>query len=210
MRKILQITFLLSTLILSGWAGNLYAQTENRQKSRLDIRPKTTTVIAPKIKFSLLRIQAPSTGLDRSLSVRSNSDFINRYFKTALFSNPVKTPVRTVAEVTTPIPALNSERSNDDRNNEDKLFANDRIVVSTIYPNPADDFAEVEYSLAPSVNDAKLTFYNVIGLEVKAVELPKDEKKVRIVTRDMNSGVYLYQLSVDGKSLVTKKMFIKH
>lgn len=208
MRKILQITLLLCSLILSGLAGDAYAQTENRQKSRLDIRPKSA-VVAPKIKFSLLRIQAPATGLDRQLSIRSNSDFINRYFRTALFNtNSPKIPVKLVAETT--LPALNSEKNTEDKGNEDKLFANDKIVVSTIFPNPADEVAEIEYSINNSATDAKLTFYNLLGIEVKEVDLPKDDHKVRVTTREWNSGMYLYQLSVEGKSLATKKMFIKH
>jgi hypothetical protein len=33
---------------------------------------------------------------------------------------------------------------------------------------------------------------------------------VRVSTREWNNGIYLYQLSSEGKSLVTKKLLVRH
>jgi Secretion system C-terminal sorting domain len=64
--------------------------------------------------------------------------------------------------------------------------------------------------IAPQVGETKITFYNVLGNEMKEEMLDKDQRKVRVSTREWNNGIYLYQLSSEGKSLVTKKLLVRH
>jgi hypothetical protein len=40
--------------------------------------------------------------------------------------------------------------------------------------------------------------------------LNKNDRKLRVNTRDMPTGLYFYQLSVDGKKVATKKMLVRH
>ena len=93
---------------------------------------------------------------------------------------------------------------------EDRLFSSDKLTVSNIYPNPADDHADIDYVIAPQVGETKITFYNVLGNEMKEEMLDKDQRKIRVSTREWNNGIYLYQLSSEGKSLVTKKLLVRH
>ena len=95
-------------------------------------------------------------------------------------------------------------------NTEDRLFSSEKLTVSNIYPNPADDHADIDYVISSQVGEAKITFYNVLGSEMKEEILEKDQRKVRISTKEWNNGIYLYQLSSDGKSLVTKKLLVRH
>jgi hypothetical protein len=92
---------------------------------------------------------------------------------------------------------------------ENYLFSNDRVWVSHVYPNPALDFVDIDFQISASVREAKLTFYNVLGQEVKEVVLEKDQKTTYISLRELNSGMYMYQLSIDGRSVATKKLFVK-
>lgn len=93
---------------------------------------------------------------------------------------------------------------------EELLFVNDKISVSNIYPNPASEYAELDFSISPGLRDAKLTFYNVLGSQMAEFTLGKSDRKLRINTKDMPTGLYFYQLSVDGKKVATKKMLVRH
>jgi hypothetical protein len=196
-------------------ATSVFAQIDNpKSKSKLDIKPKNKVEFNfDKSTFSILAWKpTQQTGLDRQLSVRTNSEAINQFFKNAITLNKsTQKPTVKPAAVENTVPVVNASfERNEERRSEDHLIVSDRITATNLYPNPADDYTEIEYSISQSVNDARLSFYNVLGTEVKGIELDKNEKKVRIPTRDMNSGIYLYQLSVDGKSMVTKKLIVRH
>jgi hypothetical protein len=92
---------------------------------------------------------------------------------------------------------------------ENYLFSNDRVWVSQVYPNPALDFVDIDFQIASSVREVKLTFYNVLGQEVKDVVLEKDQKSTHISLRELNSGMYMYQLTIDGRSVATKKLIVR-
>lgn len=92
---------------------------------------------------------------------------------------------------------------------ENYLFVNDRVWVSHVYPNPALDFVDIDFQITSSVREVLLTFYNVLGQEVKEVVLEKDQKNTHISLREFNSGMYMYQLSIDGRSVATKKLIVR-
>jgi hypothetical protein len=92
---------------------------------------------------------------------------------------------------------------------ENYLFSSDRVSVSHVYPNPSLDFVDIDFQIASSVREVKLTFYNVLGQEVKDVVLEKDQKSTHISLREFNSGMYMYQLSIEGRSVATKKLIVR-
>jgi hypothetical protein len=102
---------------------------------------------------------------------------------------------------------LTTENAESDDN---LMFANEHIAVSNIYPNPANDYAEIAYQYTGSVNEAKLVLINVLGSPVAEYELAKNDRKLRIATSDMMTGYYFYQLSLDGKKVATKKLLVRH
>ena len=93
---------------------------------------------------------------------------------------------------------------------ENRLYASDRLWVSNVYPNPADDVTELDYQVNGPVNEAKLILLNVLGAPIAEYNLDRNDRKVRIVTRDLSTGYYLYQLSVDGKKVATKRLLVRH
>jgi hypothetical protein len=92
--------------------------------------------------------------------------------------------------------------------NEPYLFQGDRIFVSHLYPNPAVDFAQVDYQFSGNNQEVKIAIYNVLGQVVKEIDLDKDDRFVKISLRELNSGLYIYRLLVDGKPVATKKLMV--
>jgi hypothetical protein len=90
------------------------------------------------------------------------------------------------------------------------LFSNEKISISSIYPNPASAYASIDYQLFRDTDNAKIILCNVLGNVVGEYTLIRDAKRLHISTLELNSGVYFYTLSVDGKSLITRKLIIKH
>ncbi len=89
------------------------------------------------------------------------------------------------------------------------FFSGERILVSHVYPNPASDFVDVDFQISAGYKEVKLVFYNILGQQIKDVLLERDQKSVRISLRDFNSGMFMYQLEIEGRSVVTKKLIIR-
>ena len=205
------IYYLITTILLAAWSasGALYAQTASGSKSRLDIKPKSK---APTSSSTLNQtgvpfLKNPQKGKFPSEIRVNRSTSINEFYRQLLNAQITKpqsteTAVKVAAEQKT-----NSEEA---LQSVEKLYHNDKITISNIYPNPASEVAAVDYSIAPSVGEAKLVFYNVLGAPVGEFHLDKTERKLTIRTSEYTNGLYFYQLYVDGKSLVTKKLLIRN
>lgn len=185
-----------------------------RKGSRLELgragnARKSTATNLPSNRFSLMKKPA-ATSLDRPISVSKNAP-INEYYRSLLVARPgAKANTRSSAgsEATNPAEAkLAAEAEGRDDN---LMFANEHIAVSNIYPNPANDYAEISYQYTGSANEAKLVLINVLGSPIGEYELAKNDRKLRIATSDMMTGYYFYQLSVDGKKVATKKLLVRH
>lgn len=202
--------FLMMIVTLSGL--RTHAQTDNKHKSRLEIKPKAKTALSSSVLFkktSFSLFQPSVLTLDRNISYQ-RSAYINQYFTNSFLLQSAKTQV-VKNEVAVAQPVVYSENKIEEFiSSEDRLFSSDKLTVSNIYPNPADDHADIDYVISSQVGEAKITFYNILGNEMKEEILEKDQRKVRVSTKDWNNGIYLYQLSSDGKSLVTKKLLVRH
>ena len=192
------LSVLIGIVILSNVA---LAQVE-KGKSRLDIGKKPTTTaksILPKTAFvskpmpSEVRLNKPSV--------------VNQYFRNALLNGSAK-PVITKTS-NSEIPAT-IDRSIGGNENNDKLYSSEKITVSNIYPNPAHDYATIDYTITGSVNEVNMSFYNLLGHEVANFEIDKFDRKLKVQTTNWDSGIYLYQLVIDGKKVVTKKLLVRH
>ncbi len=194
MNKRLQIyiSVLLGLIIVSNVA---LAQVQ-KGKSRLDIGKKPTqSSKAPVQKLAFISQTIPS-------EVRLNKpSALNQYYRNALLNNTSKSSKTNPAETNNYSIA---EGSND------RFFSNEKITVSNIYPNPANDYATIDYSVNAGFSEASISFYNLLGHEVAVYELDKFDKKLKVQTTNWDSGVYLYQLVIDGKKVATKKLLVRH
>lgn len=192
------LSVLIGVVILSNAA---LAQVE-KGKSRLDIGKKPTTATKSALpKTAFVSKPMPS-------EVRLNKpSVVNQYFRNALLNGTPKPIVTKTSNAE--IPATN-DRSIGGNENSDKLYVSDKLTVSNIYPNPANDYATVDYVITGNVNEASMSFYNLLGHEVANYELDKFDRKLKVQTTNWDSGIYLYQLVVDGKKVVTKKLLVRH
>ena len=186
------------------WTG-IQAQTVTG--SRLNLAPKKKTIATENMKFS----NVPQVLNYKPLSVQKPMA-LNNFYRTLLFSNT--SPVESTAVSTTEVIEKTVERRSQvvesSTKLEEQLYANEKITVSNIYPNPASKYAELDYSISGDIRDAKVIFYNVLGSQMQEYSLSRNENKVRINTREMSTGLYFYQLALDDKKVATKKMLVRH
>lgn len=159
---------------------------------------------------SLKYIGVPSNLSYKPLSLKNQTALTN-FYRTFLFTNngPAESAfVLSDSEeksVEKTKPAVEAAVRSDEQ-----FYTSDKITISNIYPNPANDQAELDFVTSSSLREARLIIYNVLGTQMQDTPLNKSERKIRINTREMPTGLYFYQLSVDGKKVATKKMLVRH
>lgn len=174
--------------------------------SRLNMVGKKKTPATQNIKFSNF-----SSGASYKPLTLQNPKALNRFYTSFLFASANAADNNALAvEVAEKSSEKKSPALEAQLRAEELLFVNDKISVSNVYPNPASEYAEIDFTINPGLRDAKLTFYNVLGSQMQEFTLNKNDRKLRINTRDMATGLYFYQLSVDGKKVATKKMLVRH
>ena len=174
--------------------------------SRLNMVGKKKAPATQNIKFSNF-----SSGVSYKPLTLQNPKALNRFYTSFLFASANTADNNTLAvEVAEKGSEKKSPALEAQLKAEELLFVNDKISVSNVYPNPASEYAEIDFTINPGLRDAKLTFYNVLGSQMQEFTLNKNDRKLRINTRDMATGLYFYQLSVDGKKVATKKMLVRH
>ncbi len=124
---------------------------------------------------------------------------INEFYKELLLNNKSKnvTPKSTVYSV--------GEHKSDDH-----LFESEGISVSNIYPNPAHEYANLNYKLYDQNKEVKVSFINILGGVVADQALDASDTRLQVSTRNWDNGIYFYQLMVDGKKMATKKLVVRH
>jgi len=80
--------------------------------------------------------------------------------------------------------------------------------ISNAFPNPANAFVSIKYSVNDYSQKGKIVFYDMLGKSVKEVILQDKQGNVKINVSDLNSGVYFYTFVVNEKAILTKKLVI--
>jgi hypothetical protein len=92
---------------------------------------------------------------------------------------------------------------------QDLFFSKENVQVKSFFPNPAVKSAVMEYTIKPTMQDAKITLQNVLGSIIDTYELSPDENKLTISTENLNPGVYFYTLTINDEGLATRKLIVK-
>jgi subtilisin family serine protease len=76
------------------------------------------------------------------------------------------------------------------------------------YPNPMKDGTVIEYDFSSLKEycNADIAFYDVLGKEVKTVELKNNKGQVSVPAGNLVSGTYFYSLVIDNKRIHTEKL----
>jgi hypothetical protein len=76
-------------------------------------------------------------------------------------------------------------------------------------PNPASTQTNISYVLSGQ-RDAKILVTNMLGSIVNEIKVTGNQNTLTVPVKDLNSGVYVYSLVVDGKILSSKKLIVSH
>ena len=87
---------------------------------------------------------------------------------------------------------------------------NNFTSISAPKPNPANELTKIDFNLPANSKNNKLRIFNAIGGLVKEVALTQKEGTAIITTSNLANGVYFYTLQVDGRSVETKKLIVRH
>jgi hypothetical protein len=87
------------------------------------------------------------------------------------------------------------------------LSDKDIIVLNQNVPNPFAEQTTITYNVPEQYGYAQMIFTTVEGRILKAVDITKKGRgQVNVYSNDLSSGMYMYSLIVDGKTIDTKKM----
>ena len=75
------------------------------------------------------------------------------------------------------------------------------------YPNPSEDYTMIKYSIQ-SNQLLTIEVYNSLGQLVKTVAQNSNKNKIKINNAGINSGVYYYNLLINGLKVHTQKIII--
>ncbi len=214
MKATLQITVL---TILIGFFSiqSMVAYAEQPKGSRLNIKPavKKKALTFKKGK-SVLAFKPVSNNFDLQ-----RSKTVNLYFNSYLINSNLSKPVVKETIFTSKVAPSNTDKAELKETEEeiaveqgDRFYTAEGLIVSNIFPNPADDAAFFDYSASNStIKDLKIQFFNVLGSPMNvSIYLDKLEKRARVTLKDFPNGFYFYQLTGDGKTLATKKLLVRH
>ncbi|WP_221390825.1 T9SS type A sorting domain-containing protein [Dyadobacter sp. NIV53] len=175
--------------------------------SRLNMTVKKKAAVAESLRFS---------GLPAGLSYKplslQNPKALNNFYRSFLFSSSNTSDNSNVVISDVEINSVDKKITSAEisAKSEEQLYVSNQITVSNIYPNPASEYVEIDYTISAGLRDAKLIFYNVLGSQMAEYSLNKSERKLRVNTSEMPTGLYFYQLALDGKKVATKKMLVRH
>ncbi len=82
-------------------------------------------------------------------------------------------------------------------------------ILSGAYPNPASNMVNFDYFLDIE-NAGSVIIRNLLGSVVKKSALTNAEGKLSVFTGDFPEGIYFYSLDMDGKTMITRKLIIRH
>ena len=156
-----------------------------KDESRLNIGQ------SPKKAVVVNNLLAKNSALSKGISFNSKNNYTQFYRDLLINNNSKKTEARVV---------VSQVQEN---------FA-EKITVSNIYPNPANDFAYIDYTVSGNFTAANVSFFNLLGKQLAEYPLTKSNDKLRINTSSWESGIYMYQLIIDGKKVATKKLLVRH
>jgi len=90
---------------------------------------------------------------------------------------------------------------------ESSVFQN---TISPPYPNPSRSYARFSYTLAQNAESGRLLIYDLLGTSIENLELIEREGTVTVQTSSLQNGIYFYSFIVDDKTILTKRMIVKH
>lgn len=130
-----------------------------------------------------------------------------------ILSEAIKEQDKTLTEQQAEIARLEAELQ-EIRNMVMEIKSADKEVLNTGYrleqnnPNPFGNSTVVNYSLPEGTNGASINVYDLNGRLLKSFQLKDIKGNVDIDSDDLGSGIYLYDLLVNGRQIDVKRMVV--
>jgi hypothetical protein len=90
------------------------------------------------------------------------------------------------------------------------IYSSAQISIHDVYPNPANEYAFVDYKVFSDRIKARMVIHNILGNIVSEYDLPLQENKIKIKTEEFSPGIYFYTLYIDNKGVMTRKIVVKN
>jgi hypothetical protein len=91
----------------------------------------------------------------------------------------------------------------------EELLANENKVQA--WPNPADEFMQIEYDLLFSKPNAYIRIMDMHGRVIETWNISDTQIGLKLLdTRKLTSGIYFYEISQEGKRVKSDKIIIQH
>jgi len=85
-----------------------------------------------------------------------------------------------------------------------------KTTLTNAFPNPAGNTVSMNYSIPVAGSENSVIIRNVLGVVVKLEPVVNTSGKVTFYVNDLSDGIYFYSMIVEGKTILTKKLIIKH
>jgi hypothetical protein len=76
-------------------------------------------------------------------------------------------------------------------------------------PNPFDDRSVIRYQLAPGINQATISIFNLNGGFVRDYTVDGNRGEITILASDIGRGMFIYSLTQNGQEIMSKRMIVK-
>lgn len=82
-------------------------------------------------------------------------------------------------------------------------------VLGEAYPNPAQEYVTIPYTLEATVNSAQMIIYSSSGQPIKSFEIDQQFSFLKIATRQFLPGQYVYTIVSDGEVTPGAKFIVQ-
>ena len=76
-------------------------------------------------------------------------------------------------------------------------------------PNPFNDRSVIRYQLAPDVNQASITIFNLNGGFVKDYQIEENKGEITVMASEIGKGMFIYSLTRNGQEIMYKRMIVR-
>jgi hypothetical protein len=83
------------------------------------------------------------------------------------------------------------------------------VVVSGLYPNPANNIVSLDYDFTGERN-SKILIYSLLGTKIEEFDVSDRSGRLTLNTSEYNEGIYFCSVKVNNEIVKTQKLFVRH
>jgi hypothetical protein len=90
----------------------------------------------------------------------------------------------------------------------EKYYGISKCVLSQNSPNPFNKSTTIKYQFPAGVTNAKICIYDLQGKQLQCNPLKATQGEIEVKSSALKSGIYVYSLIVNDKTIATKRMVL--